>query len=227
MKYYTQARLFPTILTSVPLLVVIFLIVSLFNDQLSAVVAFLPAATIASFYAAFVFLFVQINRIISKEFFQNIIYRDELYMPTTCKLLWTDTSYDDRIKVRLHDKINQMYQVQLMSKDDELTDELSARKLIVAVVAQMRNTLRPNKMLLQHNIEYGFFRNLVGGSVLAVVISVGLLIYSYYIQNSTLQAASWFMTAIYLLPILMSKVIINKLGNYYTKILIEQFLSHQ
>jgi hypothetical protein len=228
MKYYTQARLFPTVLTSLPLLVLIYVAVHPFYDKLSQVISFLPVATITTFYAAFLFLCVQLNRIISKEVFQNLFFnKDELYMPTTTRLLWANNHYDDTIKGRIHSKIHLLYEVALPTKIEEQANEMLSRKTIVFAVSQIRNTLRENKMLLQHNIEYGFFRNLLGGCLLAVVVSLAMLVYAYITHRTMLITVSWVMVGVYMLPILFSKFFVNRLGNYYTKILIEQFLSHK
>ena len=57
--------------------------------------------------------------------------------------------------------------------------------MIARVVGQIREMMRDNKMILQHNIEYGFFRNLLGGCVVASIISVALLIIALVIENRT------------------------------------------
>ena len=108
---------------------------------------------------------------------------------------------------------------------EESADEPRARKLIASTVSQIRNVLRDNSLLLQHNIEYGFFRNLIGGSFLAFVISIIILISSHYTGDIATMNLGWILTLIYFLPILLSKIIIDRYGKYYAKILYEQFLT--
>lgn len=43
-----------------------------------------------------------------------------------------------------------------MDEESETLNELTCRKQVVTAVSQIRNSLRENKLLLQHNIEYGF-----------------------------------------------------------------------
>ncbi|HRN46115.1 MAG TPA: hypothetical protein PLH20_15310, partial [Flavobacterium sp.] len=92
-------------------------------------------------------------------------------------------------------------------------------------VSQIRNVLRDNSLLLQHNIEYGFFRNLIGGSFLAFLISIVILISSYCSGDIPTRNLGLILTIIYFLPIILSKFIIDRYGKYYAKILYEQFLT--
>jgi hypothetical protein len=113
----------------------------------------------------------------------------------------------------------------LLSSIEELAEEPRARKLIATTVSQIRNVLRDNTLLLQHNIEYGFFRNLIGGSFLAFVISLIILFSSQFTDDIPTRNLGLILTIIYFLPIILSKVIIDRYGKYYAKILYEQFLT--
>jgi hypothetical protein len=114
--------------------------------------------------------------------------------------------------------------IALLGPEDEKLDEPKACNLIATCVAQVRIALRGNSMLLQHNIEYGFWRNLIGGAVLAVLFSLAIFIYGISSGFTDLITISILLLGIYLLPIGISKAIIRKYGNYYSKILYEQFL---
>lgn len=113
----------------------------------------------------------------------------------------------------------------LLSETDEASDILRARKLIASAVSQIRNVLRDNSLLSQHNIEYGFFRNLIGGSFLAFIISIIILVHSYCSCELTTRHLGWILAITYFLPISFSKLIIKRYGKYYAKILYEQFLT--
>jgi hypothetical protein len=146
-------------------------------------------------------------------------------MPTTNHLLWSDTLIEESVKEKLHAKIFSMFGIQIQNAEEERNDELKSRKQIATAVSQIRITLEDNKLLLQHNIEYGFFRNLIGGSLIALLFSIVILIYGSikYMQN--LQTIGIIFLFIYLIPLALSKLIIKRYGEYYSKILFEQFLS--
>lgn len=225
-SYYLKARLFPTVLTSVPAIIVYNKYVgTLYHDKLENIYIALPTITNTILSGAIIFLLVQINRFLSKEIFQRIYFKDEINMPTTDFLLKSNNELESSIKQKIEDKIQSKFGITLLSAVEESTDEPRARKLIVTTVSQIRNVLRDNTMLLQHNIEYGFFRNLIGGSFLAFIISIIIVITSHCTNDLTTRNLGWILTAIYFLPILLSKVIINRYGKYYAKILFEQFLT--
>lgn len=224
--YYLKARLFPTILTAFPLIIICnHIITGFFATELRLASSYLLAATNISVSAAIIFLLVQINRLVSKEIFQRWFFQDELHMPTVDYLLFSNGYFDPSIKQAIRTKMVRRYSLPLPSESDEGTDEMKARKLIAVVIAMMRNELRTNKMLLQHNIEYGFVRNLIGGSLIALLISFLLVIYGVNKSNSIIQFTGIVLCLIYLFPLLLSKSLIRKYGHYYAKIFFEQFLS--
>jgi len=49
---------------------------------------------------------------------------------------------------------------------------ITARKKIVEAVSIMREKVMDGHLLLQHNIEYGLWRNLIEGSTFALLISI-------------------------------------------------------
>ncbi len=224
--YYLKARLFPTVLTSIPALILYNrFVASLYHDKLENIYTALPTITDVIFSGAIIFLLVQINRFLSKEIFQKLYFKDEINMPTTNLLLKSNNELETRIKQKIEDKIKNKFDISLLSLNEETADESRARKLIATTVSQIRNILRDNYLLLQHNIEYGFFRNLIGGSFLAFVISLIIFISSHFTSDITTRNLGFILTLIYFLPIILSKVIINRYGKYYAKILYEQFLT--
>lgn len=225
-NYYFKARLFPTVLTSIPAIILYNKFVSsLYHDKLENIFSVLPTITYIILSSAIVFLLVQINRFLSKEIFQKLYFKDEINMPTTNFLLKSNNELEISIRQKIEDKIKTKFGLSLLSEIEESSDVLRARKLIVTAVSQIRNVLRDNSLLLQHNIEYGFFRNLIGGSFLAFFISVIILIHSYCSNDLTTRNLGWILSVAYFLPILFSKLVINRYGKYYAKILYEQFLT--
>jgi hypothetical protein len=224
--YYFRARLFPAILTCIPIFVLVHsIILKNYEEDLVPILPILPILSSMGISFALMFVLIQINRVLSKEIFQRFYFEDELKMPSTNFLMWNNEYYDDAIKYKITDKIREKYGIDLFNKTEELQDEISARRRIVVAVSQIRNDLRGNAMLFQHNVEYGFFRNFIGGSVVASVFAVIISIYGYIHTDATLLNIGLVLTAVYIIPILLSKKILKIFGNNYAKILFEQFLS--
>lgn len=103
--YYLKARLFPTILTAIPLLLLVnYFLSTYYYESFEKILSVLPILSSLGLSTAFLFLSVQINRIISKEIFQRIYFKEEIKMPTTNHLLWNDAFFDMSIKVKIREK---------------------------------------------------------------------------------------------------------------------------
>ncbi len=225
-SYFVRARLFPALLTSIPMLIFVNKIIAAeYPIALKNLYDVLPLIAHLGLSTAIIFLLVQINRFAAKEIFQRLYFKEELYMPTTNYLLMSNNFFPLAIKNRLRDKITTKFQIDLLDADKEGQDETTARQTIVVATSQIRTALRANEMLLQHNIEYGFVRNLIGGSLIAVVFSTAILLYGYFHNLEGQKTIAVICLIIYLIPVVSSWAIINKYGRYYAKILYEEFLT--
>lgn len=224
--YYFKARLFPTVITSIPLLVFVTGVLNpLYGESLKKVYDILPMLTSLGIYAGLVFLSLQINRFVSKEIFQRFFFKEDINMPTTNYLLWSNVFFALDTKKAINEKILSSFNITLLNPAEEQQDNLRARNLIVHAVSQIKNKLRDNAILFQHNIEYGFIRNLIGGSLIAIIFSIAIIIYSLIYGDGTLRNTGVILLIIYFLPIIFSKLLITKYGRYYAKVLYEQFMS--
>ncbi len=226
-EYYIKARLFPTIICVIPILTLYYFG---FSDKVIDFIAFLKGYKWVSditISVAIIYLMIQINRFVSKELFQKIFFKDEINMPTTNFLLHSSTFFAESVKRNIREKIKEKFGVELLAKNEEDENELEARKTIVSAVAQVRNATRDNHLLLQHNIEYGFTRNLIGGCSIALLVT---LLNLYFFNSITPNLLAFNISIgfgiLYLLPILFSKYLINRYGKYYAKVLFEQFLQN-
>ena len=59
------------------------------------------------------------------------------------------------------------FDITLLPEDQEKEKEEEARKKIVEAMSLIRAKVKDGRLLLQHNIEYGFVRNLIGGNEIA------------------------------------------------------------
>lgn len=224
--YYLKARLFPTMLTIIPFITFIFLLTEKYSDRIIALGNYSILLSRLSFIPAVIFFMVQINRFVAKEIFQRFYFADELNMPTTIMLLLSDSELPLPIKENIRKQIEIKFGIKLKDAYSENQNPEAAKKLIATAVSQVRNVLRENKLLLNHNIEYGFVRNLIGGSLVSFLFSLICAIICCVFLNELKYSITFASFAIfYLIPILLSSLIIKKYGKYYAKVLFEQFLT--
>lgn len=224
-QYTIIARLFPAFITALPLLVLYYFYLSLFlSDFLQSFISvkFLGEFTIL---AAIIFLYSQFNRFVGK-IIEDLIFCDENQMPITQLLLCSDKKYSLELKHEVHKKIKKDFNLTLFDLDDELNDERSARTKIVEAVALIRTKTRKSELLFQHNYEYGFIRNLVGGSLFGLVISlVNLIVFSRLFHNTTAFNLSIASSVSFFVLICIGVPLIKYMGYKYAKVLLHEYLT--
>jgi hypothetical protein len=115
---------------------------------------------------------MQLSRFMSKRFLQDNFFQNELHFPTTEYLLYSNNKYSVDYKKKIRSKIKDDFNIDLSSRREETINENEARKKINEAVGLIREKVRNGRLLLQHNIEYGFIRNLIGGLVIAIPFSL-------------------------------------------------------
>jgi hypothetical protein len=225
-KYDREARILPAILASLPFFVLYFFFVNIYiGDFLRLVFGakFIGDVTIG---AAFLFLLVLVGRSISKDIFERAWFKsDETRMPTADFLLHADKEYSNSFKTKIHKKIKDDFQIEIFSADQERLNENGARKVIAEAVALIRHRLKDGRLLLRRNIEYGFFRNFIGCSVVAALISlINIIIFSVAAPNVTALILSIVMAVFYAFPIALSKKLIYVHGKRYARTLFQEYM---
>lgn len=224
--YNLKARVYPASLCIFPFL--IFYYFYLRNDFVDFFIfygKFIKTIGDISIPVLAIYLYSQIGRFVGKYVFEKIIYKDELEMPTTKYLLYSDDKYSKEYKEKIRNKISNDFSMNLLSQEEEIKNLLMAKKKIIEAVGLIRGKVKSGKLLLQHNIEYGFFRNLIGGSVISLIISLcnAYFFNSVYVNIIAFRLSMVF-TVLYLLPIFFSKKIINNLGNSYSEFMYKEYL---
>lgn len=221
-KYDMKARIFPAFISMLP----VFVFVHFFLEpKIASFIDYVFGIKIIGYLTfgyVLTFLFAHICRLISK-IYQNIYFKDELFMPTTNYMLYSDKHYSEDFKNEIRQKIDNDFNIKLLSKREELMNETEARKKIVEAMSQIRLKVKSGTLLLKHNIEYGFWRNLIGGSTVAVLISLLNIIFLW--GNNTAVILSIGLAVLFLLPVLFSKYIINRLGENYARVLLQEYKS--
>lgn len=223
--YHVKARLFPTALTTIPILFLYFQFIHplVFNFSIAFnVIIFLEGLAI---YSAVTFLLVHITRSIGKFIFEKYIYDDEMKMPTTESLLISTNLLSNEGKDKIRRKVTEHFGVTFSDEKAEKKDESEARRKVIEGVSYIKNVTRGNKAIEQHNREYGFIRNFTGGCLLAILFSLlGILLAYKFAPESIINYTV--LVAIYLLLFLWGVFMIKSYGNSYAKVLFQQFMSN-
>lgn len=221
-EYGRKARLFPALLCSLPFLIIKHFILDYyfgasFGDKLSTIVF-----QDLSLVVVLVYLLTQINRFVSKYFFEN-----KSKFPTTLMLLPSSKELSMEFRGKINNKIFSDFGISLPTEVDEKTDLKNTENRIKEIVSLIIHRVGNGTLLLQHNIEYGFMRNFIGGSVVSLTFSLGcMFIFQFLIDNHTAYILSVILTVAYLMPILFSKHILASYSNEYAKILFREYLGN-
>ncbi len=167
----------------------------------------------------------EIGRLLGKNVFEKAFFKEELHMPTTNFLLFSDSVFSEQHKQRIREKIKSDFDINLPTMNEEQVDELSTRRKIVEVMALIRKKLHGNKFLLQHNIEYGAMRNTIGGSTIGAILSLwNVYFFSTVMESNIPKYISILTFGIYFLLLVFSKTIIRFYGRNYAKILYREYM---
>jgi len=175
-QYNLKARIFPTIICAIPILFFQYFFLS---QEISIFLEFLGNLKFTGFLGnlkftgdftitiVILYFVSQINRFFSKTFFE----KEEIYMPTTDFLLISNSEYSNEYKVKIYEKLEKDFGLKLPIEKEQKKNEINSRKRISEIMSLARKKVGSGKLLLQHNIEYGFWRNLIGGTIFAVLFS--------------------------------------------------------
>lgn len=223
-KYNRTARIYPSIIILLP-----FLLFTIYChiDNLKVVFEdLLKLKIVGNITISIVLLYflVQINRALGKFVFEKSLFRNELEMPTTNFLLFSNQEFSKEYKLQIRAKIKKDFKVELLNENEETIDLENSRKRIVETVGLIRQKVKDGRLLLQHNIEYGFFRNLIGGSIIAFLMSGFDIYYFFTYKDNVLGEVSILFAFCFAILLLVHKPIINHLGNQYAKRLFQEYL---
>jgi hypothetical protein len=222
-SYTLTARLYPAIICLLPFLV---FTISCKIDGLESIFdGLLKVRILGNITSSIVLLYFLMltNRFLGKFLFGGLIFNDGLNLPTTRFLLYSDSEFSEQYKDKIRQKINKNFKIILPSREDELSDINSCKKRIVEAVGLIRNKVKNGNLLLQHDMEYGFARNLIGGSIIAVCISGFDIFYFMKLGNVSLGYLSIILTIFFSLCLILNRPIINHLGKVYAKRLFQEY----
>lgn len=224
--YTLVARFFPAVINGIPLFVIYYfslrpLLSDFFTELLGLTI--ISDVTVA---IALVFFLAQINRYMSKEIFEKRIFSEGLHFPTTSSLLHGDTTFSAPFTLQVHTKVYSDFSMSIPSAEDERSDEMQSRKVISEAVMRVRSKVGKGTLTHQHNIEYGFIRNLVGGAIFASITSlIGVMLFATLAAHEPALILSAVLLVLYVLILIFGKRLITNYGMAYAKVLIQEYMS--
>lgn len=219
-KYSRVARLYPSILTAIPFLVLLNDFISeQFKSTIDAALL-LSASMHVIFSVAIIYLLTQLIRFVGKEI-ERIVFRSGLNFPTTLLLLADNNTLSIAYKERLYDRIYRDFNINVSRDAGESVDETKRR--IRDAVGLIRGQVKDGRLLLQHNLEYGFFRNLFGGSIYAsLVCLISLVIYRS--ESDRFQMYVIFFI-VYIFAAFVCRYLLSRYSSSYAQQLFLEYLS--
>ncbi len=217
-KYSLIARVFPTVLGLVPLFV--FQYVFLKNSA-SVTLLIVSAVGNLSLSTILLYAFNQYIIRIPSKLFEEWLFSNQLHFPTTNFLMYSDHEYTEIFKDRIRDAINKDFSIQLSGKSEERKDPLAARKRIKEVTRLIIGKVQDGYLVLQHNTEYGFVRNLWGASLVGIAGSSLILLLTG--PESLLRLVAVILFFGYLLYLAFGFLVIKYFGCAYARKLIEEY----
>lgn len=167
-NYKISARFFPSFLCLMPL-IVIGAIISF--ELLSKINGFIIAGLLLILWPLLAELLYRAFVSNSKKY-ENQLFNCRKMFPTTELLLRKDTFYSKSFKIKFSNKTKQEFGMGLPTLETEEENLTEAIAEINSVIAAVKSKLINHKMVLNHNISYGFIRNLIGGAPFAIGTSL-------------------------------------------------------
>ncbi len=219
-EYGKKARLAPAILCLIPFLVIKHYAV---DPQLSTAWWNNISALVIedlSIGVVLIYLLSQINRVVSKTLFE-----EKKAFPTDQMLLPSNKDLSDELKSQVISKVQRDFNLTVPNSQDEESDLNRTKIRIREIVSQIVNRVGNGRLVLQFNIEYGFARNLIGGSVIASLVCItGVVLFGHFIKNDTAKMACVGLGFFYLIPILFSKISLRHYSKEYASILFREYV---
>lgn len=225
-KYSVIARLFPAIISVLPLLVLCFYLLK--NTEFEDLISFLFSMKFigsVSISVVLLYLYSQIIRVLSK-YFQNVYFTNMDGFPTTYLMLYSHDMFSDDYKDKYRALVKKDFDIKLKNEIEEKEDRAESIRLLNEANKQIILKIKDGYLVLNHNIWYGFFRNLIGGSILSSLFCLAnIIIALQIINNKTLLISSCVMLFIYSVFFLFKKQILIHVAEDYARQVIAEYRS--
>ena len=224
--YTVYARFFPAIVTALPLFVLWYFVAelaqlrNLMNFLLS--IRFLGSITFA---VVFLYFYAQLIRTTGKALEKRYFLCSRGF-PTAYLMLYEDESYSTAYKDRYRRQIHADFGLALPTEAEERSDPENSRKRLGEITKHVILKVGDGTLVKKHNTWYGFWRNLIGGTIFAVVFCFGnVVLGTWYFEEPTLWIFGGTLFVPYGIVLGFHKPILFQHAEAYARQLIAEYLS--
>jgi hypothetical protein len=226
-EYEIKARYIPCLISVIPL--VHFSILLLGNAFWKDIVnnfSWLLVVTNVSASLIMMIFFIQIQTGVAKHWIEESIFgQGGKYFPTTEMLLLTGGLLSQEGKTALRKKISTQFNFIFPETEEETKDPENARLRAREAVSAVRRRVGKGIMTQHYNIRYGFFRNLIGGTIWSVLGSLGCIVIYINIQNWKATGLFSIVALFFILAVIFKKQILTKFAFAYADTLFSEYMS--
>lgn len=225
-RYNLIARFIPALLSVIPFFVLHYFYLKPILNQFWGELLGIQIISDVTISFVFFFALVQISRYISKELFEKNMFDNGLSLPTTEYLLHLSSQFSPEYTLKVHTKIKADFGIEIPPIDYESSNGERSHKIITEAVSHIRAKVKEGNLTGQHNAEYGFARNMAGGTIIASVMSlINVSIFTILYPDKTALWVSIILAFLYITVMFLAKKMIISFGNSYAKILIQEYMS--
>lgn len=225
-EYEIKARYIPCFMAAVPLVHFLIQLLGIsFWETIARNIGWMLVTNISLSLIVTLSL-IQLQCGIAKHWIEDSIFgKGGINFPTTNLLLFEDSVLSRNIKLAIREKINNDFHFELMNEDQEHKDIVEARRLIKDAVGFIRTYVGKGRMTHQYNIGYGFMRNLIGGSLWAVIGCIGSAI-TYGLKKNWEPMSVFVLGAFIFFSLLIFKDrILSKYAHQYAVTLFNEYVT--
>lgn len=222
-EYDLKARIYPSLIALAPLFILFYFALKN-NTHIKTFTNIFSSITLTIIV---MFLISEIVRSLGKVLEKNV-FGNELSFPSTEILLHKDITHmsKDR-RIQIYEKIETDFGISLPTQREETEDENTARQKIKEAIGSIRQKVGNGRLLLQYNIRYGFWRNLIGVSWCSSLLCIFNIIFLIASKNNDLiiLSLSAILLLFYSLIFFFKKSLLNFFGYQYAEQLFLEYLN--
>ncbi len=219
--YNLKARVYPSLIALAPFFLLAYILIK--NQAGLNIIASLASSSLITMLL--LFFISDIVRNLGK-FLESKVFGNELYFPTTEILLHINTYLTAEKRLKIYDKIRSDFQFSLATEVEEKNNENLARQKIKEAVGLVRQKVTNGRLLLQFNIRYGFWRNLIGASLFSCAFCiVDLVIFLLFYTSFASSFIALILFLFYLSIFLFRKLLLKFFGFQYAEQLFLEYLT--
>lgn len=166
-EYSLKARVFPSLLAFFPFFLLCYIFLLDFTGF-----NFLKSIFASSIFTVVALFLVADGVRNLGKYMEQKVFCDELEFPTTHLLLHSNNVFSQEKRQQIRDKMTGDFSCVLSTLEEETQDLTLAKKRLKEAVGLVRQKVENGRLLLHYNIRYGFWRNLIGTTPIAMIFCI-------------------------------------------------------